>query len=57
MLPRGKGGPPKEVSTRDRMQDFYLQIQRYRFVIPAKAGTRGEHMDVFVFEERGIHLL
>ena len=25
-------------------------------VIPAKAGTRGEHMDVLSFEERGIHL-
>jgi hypothetical protein len=24
-------------------------------VIPAKAGTRGEHMDVLGFEERGIH--
>src|SRR5579875_2187041 len=25
-------------------------------VIPAKAGTRGEHMDVLGLEERGIHL-
>jgi hypothetical protein len=25
-------------------------------VIPAKAGTRGEHMDVLGFEERGIHI-
>ena len=25
-------------------------------VIPAKADTRGEHMDVFGFEERGIHV-
>jgi hypothetical protein len=24
-------------------------------VIPAKAGTRGEHRDVLGFEERGIH--
>jgi len=24
-------------------------------VMPAKAGTRGEHMDVLGIEERGIH--
>ena len=26
-----------EISTCNRMRDFYPQIQRYRFVIPAKA--------------------
>jgi len=30
----------KEISTCNRMRDFYPQIQRYRFVIPAKAGIQ-----------------
>ncbi|GGA34320.1 hypothetical protein GCM10010981_24150 [Dyella nitratireducens] len=32
-----------------------VNVVSERTVIPAKAGTRGEHMDVLGFEERGIH--
>jgi hypothetical protein len=43
------------ISTKSGVIRVCAQSSDRLIVIPAKAGTRGEHMDVLGFEKRGIH--